>query len=70
MSHDIKTKSCILRTESKMLRAKSVKSEIDIIIANSQKLRKELRVMREESLQIIASSQKLRKELRVLREES
>ena len=57
----IKTKPYILRTESQMLRNKSVKSEIDIIIASSQKLREELRVIRKESLLIIGRSRKLRK---------
>ena len=51
----------MLRTESQMLRNKSVKSEIDIIIDSSQKLRKESENTRKESAQIIASSQKLRK---------
>ena len=60
----------MLRTESQMLRNKSVKSEIDIIIDSSQKLRKESENTRKESAQIIASSQKLREELRVIREES
>ena len=50
----------MLRTESQMLRNKSVKSEIDIIIDSSQKLRKESENTRKESAQIIASSQKLR----------
>ena len=61
VSRVIITKSYILRTESQMLRHKSVKSEIDIMIDSSQKLRKELRVIREESLQIIDRSWKLRK---------
>ena len=50
-SHDIKNKSYILRTESQMLRNKSAKNEIE----------KELKVIREESLQIIDRSQKPRK---------
>ena len=37
-SHGIKTKSYLLRTESQMLRNKSVKSKIGIIIDSSQKL--------------------------------
>ena len=49
-SHNIKNKSYVLRTESQMLRNKSAKSEIE----------KELKVIREESLQIIDISQKLR----------
>ena len=56
--------------QSQMLRNKSVKSEIDIIIDSLQKLRKESEKTRKESVQIIASSQKLREELRVIREES
>ena len=42
-----------------MLRNKSVKSEIDIIIVSSQKLRKESENTRKEYAQIIASSRKL-----------
>ena len=57
-----KTKSCMLRTESQMLRNKSVKSKIDIIIDSSQKLRKESENTSKESAQIIANSQKLREE--------
>ena len=53
-----------------MLRNKLVKSEIDVIIYSSQKLRKESENTRKESAQVIASSQKLREELRVIREES
>ena len=49
-SHDIKNKSHILRTESQMLRNKSAKNEIE----------KELKVIREESLQIIDILQKPR----------
>ena len=50
-SNNIKNKSYILRTESQMLRNKSAKNEIE----------KELKVIREESLQIIDRSQKPRK---------
>ena len=60
-SHDIKTKSYILRKESQMLRNKLVKSEIDVIIYSSQKLRKESENTRKESAQVIASSQSLEK---------
>ena len=50
-SRDIKNKSYILRAESQMLRNKSAKNEIE----------KELKVVREESLQIIGRSHKSRK---------
>ena len=50
-SRDIKNKSYILRTESQILRNKSAKNEIE----------KELKVIREESLQIIDRSQNSRK---------
>ena len=51
VSNNIKNKSYILRTESQMLRNKLAKNEIE----------KELKVIREESLQIIDRSQKPRK---------
>ena len=44
-----------------MLRNKLVKSEIDVIIDSSQKLRKESENTRKESAQVIASSQSLEK---------
>ena len=53
----------MLKADLQILRAKSLKSEIDIIIANSQKLRKKSENSRKKSDQIIANSQKLRKEL-------
>ena len=49
-SHDIKNKSYMLRTDSQMFRNKSAKNEIE----------KEIKVIREESLQIIDISQKSR----------
>ena len=70
VSHDIQAISYILRTESQMLRNKSIKSETDINIDSSQKLKKESENTRKESAQIIASSRKLREELRVIKEES
>ena len=53
----------MLKADLQILRAKSLKSEIDIIIANSQKLRKKSENCRKKSDQIIANSQKLRKGL-------
>ena len=53
-----------------MLRNKSAKNEIGIIIDTSRRPRKESESIRQESAQIIDTSQGLRKELKVIREES
>ena len=59
-----------MKYKSQAFRDKSVKSEIDIIIASSQKLREESENTRELSLQIIDRSQKLREESENTRKES